>query len=48
VGYASADGRPAACIIAIFLGIMGVLGGAMGIVGLLIDQKSIRPARIPS
>jgi hypothetical protein len=31
------------CIIAIFLGIMGILGGAMGIVGLLVNPKSSAP-----
>lgn len=35
------------CIIAIFLGLMGVLGGGMGIVGLLFDQQSIPPDKNP-
>jgi len=35
------------CIIAIFLGIMGVLGGGMGIVGLLINPKSAAPDKDP-
>ena len=31
------------CIMAIFLGIMGVLGGGMGIVGVLINPKTAAP-----
>src|SRR5262245_30890717 len=35
------------CIIAIFLGVMGFLGGAMGIVGLVVGQTTIPPDKNP-
>jgi len=35
------------CIIAIFLGVMGVLGGAMGILGLAIGRTTIPPDKNP-
>jgi hypothetical protein len=35
------------CIIAIFLGIMGILGGAMGVLGLVMDQQKMAPDKDP-